>query len=59
MNALLVNFDADTVLWLHRIVIEASSIIQEALIDLGLEDEDPSPEHQDLQIDILMPKVRF
>ena len=58
MNALLFEFDFDTIVWFHKMFIEANEIIQTGLKDLGIEqDTDLNPDHQDVRAEIIMPKV--
>ena len=60
MNALLFEFDFDTIVWFHKMFIEANEIIQTGLKDLGIEqDTDPNPDHQDIRAEIIMPKVLY
>ena len=60
VNALLFEFDFDTIVWFHKMFIEANEIIQTGLKDLGIEqDTDPNPDHQDIRAEIIMPKVHY
>merc|ERR1712235_169015 len=60
VNALLFEFDFDTIVWFHKMFIEANEIIQTGLKDLGIEqDTDPNPDHQDIRAEIIMPKFNI
>ena len=57
-NALLFQFDFETVTWFHKMVMEANAIIQSGLKDLGLDSEQrENLDHTDLRCDVVMPKV--
>lgn len=60
VNALLFEFDFDTIVWFHKMFIEANEIIQTGLKDLGIEqDTDLNPDHQDIRAEIIMPKFNI
>ena len=61
INAPVIEFDEETVIWMSKILTNASKCINEALVELGLDEEkDPSTvDHVDMLVDIILPSVNF
>jgi hypothetical protein len=61
VNAPVIDFDEETVIWMSKILKNASKCINEALVELGIDEEKDTStvDHVDMLVDIILPSINF
>ncbi|CBY33597.1 unnamed protein product, partial [Oikopleura dioica] len=61
VNAPVIDFDEETVIWMSKILKNASKCINEALVELGIDEEKDAStnDHVDMLVDIILPSINF
>ena len=57
----MIDFDEETIIWMSKILTNASKCINEALVELGLDEEkdQSAVDHVDMLVDVILPSINF